>query len=72
MLEARKVYSIYGKAIAMDQVICEFREDGITLPLFIKPKNGQDSVEFLIQWIGENKELLKQKILEYGRYPCDW
>lgn len=47
----------------MDQVICE---DGVTLPLFIKPKNGQDSVEFLIQWIGENKELLKQKILEYG------
>ena len=51
----------------MDQVICEFREDGITLPLFIKPKNGQDSIEFLIQWIGENKELLKQKILEYGK-----
>jgi len=53
----------------MDQVNCEFREDGTTLPLFIKPKNGQDSAKFLIQWIGDNKELLKQKILEYGRCP---
>jgi len=50
----------------MDKVACELREDGKTLPLFIKPKNGQDSVEFLIEWIGENKELLKQKMLEYG------
>ena len=50
----------------MDQVVCEFREEGTTLPLFIKPKNGQDSAEFIIQWIGENKELLRQKILEYG------
>ena len=50
----------------MDQVISELREDGTTLPLFIKPKNGQDSAEFIIQWIGENKELLRQKILEYG------
>ena len=46
--------------------MCEFREEGTTLPLFIKPKNGQDSAEFIIQWIGENKELLRQKILEYG------
>ena len=50
----------------MDKVTCELKEDGITLPLFIKPKNGEDSVAFLIQWIGENKELLKQKILEHG------
>ena len=56
----------------MDQVICEFQEDGVTLPLFIKPKSEQDSVEFLIQWIGENKELLKQKILEYGTRTYDW
>jgi len=50
----------------MDQVFTELRNDGTTLPLFIKPKNGQDSAEFIIQWIGENKELLKQKILEHG------
>ena len=47
----------------MEQVIFE---DETTLPLFIKPKNGKDSAEFLIQWIGDNKELVKQKILEYG------
>jgi len=52
----------------MDQVISELREDGTTLPLFIKPKNGQDSAEFIIQWIGDNKELLRQKILEYGMF----
>lgn len=51
----------------MDKVISEFRKDETTLPLFIKPKNGQDSAEFLIQWIEDNKELLKQKILKYGR-----
>ena len=51
----------------MDQVVTELQEDGTTLPLFIKPKDGQDSAEFLIQWIGNNKELLKQKILEYGK-----
>ena len=50
----------------MDQVISELQEDGTTLPLFIKPKNGQNSAEFLIRWIGNNKELLKQNILEYG------
>lgn len=54
--------------VFMDQVITELGGNGITLPLFIKPKNGQDSAEFLIQWIGDNKELLKQKILEYGVY----
>ena len=56
----------------MDQVISEFQEDGTTLPLFIKPKNGQDSAEFLIQWIGSNKELLKQKIIEYGTWSSRW
>ena len=52
----------------MDKVTCELKEDEVTLPLFIKSKNGEDSVEFLIQWIEENKELLKQKILEYAWY----
>jgi len=41
-------------------------DDGESLPLFIKPKNGQDSAEFLVNWIGDNKELLRKKILEYG------
>ena len=55
-----------GLKTTMEKVTCELGENGVTLPLFIRPKNGQDSAEFLIQWVGENKELLKQKILEYG------
>jgi len=46
-----------------DEVIFD---DGETLPLFIRPKNAQDSAEFLVNWIGDNKELLRKKILEYG------
>ena len=64
------IFGICGPSLPslepMDQVFTELRNDGTTLPLFIKPKNGQDSAEFIIQWIGENKELLKQKILEHG------
>lgn len=47
----------------MDQVVFD---DGDVLPLFITPKNGQDSAEFLTKWIQENQELLRKKMLEHG------
>ena len=46
-------------------VVC-VREDGQTLPLMIRPEQGNTSVNFLKTWIAENKQWLDEKLLEYG------
>lgn len=40
--------------------------DGNRLPLFITPKNGNDSVIFLKYWVKMNKSWLEKKVLEHG------
>ena len=37
-----------------------------SLPFRINPKNGNNSVAFLKQWISENKELLDNILLQHG------
>ena len=37
-----------------------------SLPFRISPKNGNNSVAFLEQWVSENKELLDKLLLEHG------
>lgn len=41
--------------------------DGNPLPLFITPKDGNDSVYFLKQWVKNNKAWLEKKVLEHGK-----
>lgn len=40
--------------------------NGNPLPLFITPKDGNDSVTFLKQWVKSNKSWLEKKVLEHG------
>ena len=42
------------------------REDGETLPLIIRPDDGNNSVAFLKNWIAENKLWLEEKLLTHG------
>ena len=42
------------------------REDGEPTPLFVQPKDGNNSLEFLKSWTSENREWLDQKLLEHG------
>jgi alpha-ketoglutarate-dependent taurine dioxygenase len=50
----------------VDGVCTHIREDGETLPLFVVPKDGNDSVSFLKEWVKSNKPWLKQKLIEHG------
>ena len=52
----------------MEGVSAYIREDGETLPLFIVPKDGNNSVSFLKEWVKKNKSWLKQKLVEHGAY----
>lgn len=36
------------------------------LPLIIRPRRGQESAEHLKSWVAENKEWLKNKLLQHG------
>lgn len=49
-----------------DSVCVSVREDGESVPLFVRPKDGNSSVEFLKQWAQTNKDWLDQKLLEHG------
>ena len=42
------------------------REDGQTLPLMIRPEEGNSSVEFLKSWVAENRLWLDDKLLTHG------
>ena len=53
--------------MSMSEVEVGVREDGETLPLIVRPKQGRDSVEFLQTWISRNKSWIEQKLLEHGR-----
>ena len=51
-----------------DESVCAgIREDGESLPLIVRPKDGNDSLIFLKSWVAENKEWLDHKLLEHGR-----
>ncbi len=55
---------------APESAVCaSLREDGESAPLFVRPKDGNDSLDFLMTWIGNNKEWIDGKLLEHGRYP---
>ena len=43
------------------------REDGETLPLIVRPKDGNDSLTFLQNWIARNTSWLDQKLLDHGK-----
>ena len=43
-------------------------EEGKTLPLFIYAKEGNDSVDFLKEWIADNKAWLDAKMLQHGKF----
>ena len=49
-----------------DGVAIGIREDGETLPLMIRPVEGNNSPEFLRNWIAKNKQWLDGKLLEHG------
>ena len=53
----------------MDQVegvYTKIREDGETLPLFVLPKDGNNSALYLKEWMKSHKPWLKKKLLEHG------
>lgn len=50
-------------------VYTSLSSDGNPLPLFITPKNGNDSVIFLKYWVKMNKSWLERKVLDHGRPP---
>ena len=51
-----------------DESVCAgIREDGESLPLIVRPKDGNDSLMFLKSWVAENKEWLDHKLLEHGK-----
>ena len=52
---------------AEDSVCVSIREDGESVPLFVRPKDGNSSVEFLKEWAQANKDWLDQKLLEHGK-----
>ncbi len=50
----------------VDTVCASLREDGESAPLFVRPRDGNDSLDFLMTWIGNNKEWIDGKLLEHG------
>lgn len=54
------------------EVLVSIREDGETLPLIIRPKQGNDSVVFLQAWMARNISWLEQKLLDHGTLNRLW
>ena len=66
-----RLFTTYGSTnMDVDGVCTHIREDGETLPLFVVPKDGNDSVSFLKEWVKSNKPWLKQKLIEHGTRTC--
>ena len=53
-------------AEAIKGVNTSIASDGNPLPLFITPKDGNDSIIFLKYWVKTNKSWLERKVLEHG------
>lgn len=51
--------------MSLDQVTYGTREDGESLPLFVRPTEDK-SREFLERWLSNNKEWVEEKLLEHG------
>ena len=41
-------------------------DEGRSLPLIIRPKDGQNSAEFLQNWVKDNASWLREKMLQHG------
>ena len=54
--------------MAVEGVCTNIRDDGETLPLFVIPKEGNNSVSFLKEWVKNNKSWLKQKLIDHGEF----
>ena len=47
--------------------VCVVSEDGPeSLPLIVRPKDGNSSVEFIKRWVSDNKDWIDEKLLEHG------
>ena len=52
--------------MSVSEVEVGLREDGETLPLIVRPAQGDDSVDFLKTWVSRNAGWLDAKILQHG------
>ena len=60
-------FDVYNMAaLSSDDVNVLSSDSEGPLPLKIWPKGDNNSVEFLKQWIADNKAWLDQKLLEHG------
>ena len=47
--------------------VCVVSKDGPeSLPLIVRPKDGNSSVEFIKRWVSDNKDWIDEKLLEHG------
>ena len=62
------ILTFAAMASAEAVVSVSVRADGETLPLFVRPRDGNNSLAFLKWWVGDNKAWIERKLQEHGEW----
>lgn len=65
-LERFDLLCFAAMASAEATVNVSVRADGESLPLFVRPRDGNNSLAFLKRWIGDNKAWIERKLQQHG------